>query len=66
MNFSRPHLEINRDWCLRLDQDCVPGRAGCVPAGSVFVVPVEDRLRARSREPTACRCAALWPANEKR
>ncbi len=30
-----------------LKTDCVPGRHGCVLKGSVFAVPVEQRLRER-------------------
>jgi hypothetical protein len=50
MSFSCPHFEPNRDACLRLKTDCVPGRPGCVLAGSVFAVPVEQRLREREEE----------------
>lgn len=50
MNFSCPHLDIDRDACLRLRADCVPGRSGCVLAGAVFAVPVEQRLREREEE----------------
>jgi len=50
MNFSCPHLDIDPDACLRLRTDCVPGRTGCVLAGAVFAVPVEQRLRERAEE----------------
>ena len=50
MSFSCPHFDIDRDWCRRLGTDCVPGRPGCVLAGSVFAVPVEQRLREREAE----------------
>jgi hypothetical protein len=50
MSFSCPHFDIDRDACLRLKTDCVPGRPGCVLAGSCFAVPVEQRLREREEE----------------
>jgi hypothetical protein len=50
MTFSCPHFDIERDACLRLKTDCVPGRPGCVLAGSVFAVPVEQRLKEREDE----------------
>jgi hypothetical protein len=50
MSFSCPHFDINRDWCLRLDKDCVPGRPGCVLSGAVFAVPVEQRIREREEK----------------
>ncbi len=47
-SFSCPHLDMQRDYCVRLDTDCVPGRPGCVLAkNSVFAVPVEERIRAK-------------------
>jgi hypothetical protein len=50
MTFSCPHFDINRDHCLRLKADCVPGRPGCVLAkNSVFAVPVQERLGVPSR-----------------
>ena len=50
MTFSCPHFDVNRDACLLLKTDCVPGRRGCVLAGSTFAVPVEQRLRERAEE----------------
>jgi hypothetical protein len=50
VSFSCPHFHINRDGCLRLNKDCVPGRPGCVLSGSVFAVPVEQRLLEREEE----------------
>ena len=50
MSFACPHFDIDRDACLRLKTDCVPGRKGCVLDGSVFAVPVEQRLRERELE----------------
>jgi hypothetical protein len=52
MTFSCPHFDINRDHCLRLNTDCVPGRRGCVLAkNSVFAVPVAERLAEKPRRP---------------
>lgn len=50
MSFSCPHFDFNRDACLRLKTDCVPGRRGCVLEGSGFAVPVEERLREKEEE----------------
>jgi hypothetical protein len=50
VSFSCPHFDINRNWCLRLDKACVPGRPGCVIKGAVFAVPVEQRIREREEE----------------
>jgi hypothetical protein len=50
VSFSCPHFDINRDHCLRLNTDCVPGRRGCVLDGSTFAVPVEQRLREREED----------------
>jgi hypothetical protein len=50
MSFSCPHFDINRDWCRRLNTDCVPGRRGCVLDGGGFAVPAEQRVRERDEE----------------
>jgi hypothetical protein len=50
MSFSCPHFDPNRDLCLRLDTDCVPGRRGCVLQGATFAVPVAERLRRVAEE----------------
>lgn len=51
MSFSCPHFDPNRDFCLRLNTDCVPGRRGCVLGDkAVFAVPVEERLREKELE----------------
>ncbi|HWA85658.1 MAG TPA: hypothetical protein VG710_05510 [Opitutus sp.] len=50
MSFACPHFDLNREWCLRLNAECVPGRPGCVLVGSTFAVPVEQRLRERAEE----------------
>ena len=50
MSFSCPHFDIDNDSCRRLKTDCVPGRPGCVLAGSVFATPIEERQRAREDE----------------
>ena len=45
-SFSCPNYEMQRDYCLRLQMDCVPGRSGCVLSNSsVCAVPVEERIR---------------------
>ncbi|MGM0381302.1 MAG: hypothetical protein ACQEP7_04895 [bacterium] len=45
-SFSCPHFNFNRDQCMRLDENCVPGRPGCVlENNSNFSVPVEERLK---------------------
>jgi hypothetical protein len=47
-SFSCPHFEMEREYCMRLRTDCVPGRLGCVLSkNSVFAFPVEDRIRAK-------------------
>jgi hypothetical protein len=51
MSFSCPHFDPEKDYCRRLDTDCVPGRPGCVlGSASVFAVPVEERIRAKEEE----------------
>lgn len=49
-SFSCPHLDESCGHCMRLRADCVPGRPGCVLRGSVFLVPAEERLRARDQD----------------
>ena len=49
-SFSCPHFDPERDFCVRLKTDCVPGRPGCVLGASVFHIPVEQRLREREEE----------------
>lgn len=49
MSFACPHFDPDRDACRLLKTDCVPGRRGCVLAGSTFAVPVEERLAERER-----------------
>jgi hypothetical protein len=47
-SFSCPNFDMEREHCLRLQAECVPGRPGCVlRANSVFAVPWEERLRER-------------------
>lgn len=64
MSFSCPHFDIDRDECRLLKTDCVPGRRGCVLAGSVFAVPVEERLRARAEEKRSSPKRFTDPPNE--
>ena len=48
-SFSCPNFDMDRDYCLRLHTDCVPGRPGCVLAkNSVFAVPAEERIREKA------------------
>lgn len=49
MSFACPHFDPDHDACRLLKQDCVPGRRGCVLAGSTFAVPVAERLAERER-----------------
>jgi len=51
MSFACPHFRPDDECCLRLETDCVPGRAGCVLGGkAVFAVPAEQRVREREEE----------------
>ena len=45
-SFSCPHIDFEKDFCLRLKKDCVPGRPGCVLGSNkyVFAVPAEKRI----------------------
>jgi hypothetical protein len=48
-SFSCPHYDMEKDFCLKLRTDCVPGRPGCVLCqNSVFAVPVEQRIREKA------------------
>ncbi len=45
-SFSCPNYEMRREYCLKLQTDCVPGRQGCVLSkNSVFAIPAEERVR---------------------
>ena len=51
MSFSCPHFDVERDYCLLLEADCVAGQPGCVLRHtSVFYVPAEERLKAKASE----------------
>jgi hypothetical protein len=51
ISFSCPHFEMQREYCIKLQTDCVPGRPGCVLSkNSVFAVPVEERIRRKEEE----------------
>lgn len=50
MSFACPHFDMARDYCLRLKTDCIPGRRGCVLAGSEFAVPPEVRVQEKAEE----------------
>ncbi len=44
-SFGCPHYDWDREHCMRMNKDCVPGRAGCVLSkNSVFLFPVEERV----------------------
>ena len=49
-SFTCPHLDLENDYCLRLKTDCVPERTGCVLRNDEFLIPAEDRLRAKEEE----------------
>jgi hypothetical protein len=45
-SFSCPNFDMQREYCMKLRTDGVPGRPGCVLSGnSVFAVPAEERIR---------------------
>jgi hypothetical protein len=45
-SFSCPHLDIEKDFCILLSVDCVPGRKGCVLKRKFqFAFPVEERIK---------------------
>ena len=51
MSFCCPHFDIERDYCLLLEADCVAGQPGCVlRKTSVFYIPAEERLEAKEIE----------------
>lgn len=51
MSFSCPHFDVEKDYCLLLETDCVAGQPGCVLRHtSVFYVPAEERLKAKAGE----------------
>lgn len=59
MSFACPHFDLEKDYCLALRADCVPGRPGCVlRSNSSFYVPVEQRLKERETPPTSPKPAA--------
>lgn len=61
-SFSCPNFDMERDYCMRLRTDCVPGRPGCVLAkNSAFAVPVEERIR----EKEAKRRASARPGDSQ-
>jgi hypothetical protein len=65
MSFSCPHFDINRDTCIRLKCECVPGRPGCVLAkNSGFAVPVEERL-GKEKKPKASKSGGATPTSRQ-
>ncbi len=66
MSFACPHFDVAKDYCLRLDAECVPGRPGCVLRNnSVFYVPVEERLE-QSQTPVHKHPAPVPDSNSDR
>jgi hypothetical protein len=58
MSFFCPHFDHATDACAKLRCECIPGRPGCVLRGKVtFLVPPEERVRARSRKAKTPRAA---------
>ncbi len=50
-SFSCPHLQMEEDFCMRVQAECVPGRPGCVLRhNSVFAIPWEQRLEEKLQE----------------
>ncbi len=50
-SFCCPHFQMETDFCMRTQADCVPGRPGCVLRNnSVFAIPVEQRLKEKEAE----------------
>lgn len=44
-SFSCPHLNTEKDFCIKLDVDCVPGRKGCVLTRKFqFAFPAKERI----------------------
>ena len=45
-SFSCPHVNTKKDFCIKLDVDCVPGRKGCVLTRKFqFAFPAEERIK---------------------
>jgi len=50
-SFSCPHLDSEKDFCIKLNVDCVPGRKGCVLTRKFqFAVPAKERIKIRQRQ----------------
>lgn len=50
-SFSCPYLDSEKDNCIRLKEDCVPGRKGCVLIGKVeFAVSAEERIKKKKEQ----------------
>ena len=51
MSFSCAHIDLDTEFCRRLQCACVPGRRGCVLRGKVtFAIPAEKRIAMLERE----------------
>jgi hypothetical protein len=54
-SFSCPHFDMEKEYCMKLRADCVPGRPGCVLRhNSEFAVPWEQRLREKTLPVAPC------------
>jgi hypothetical protein len=46
MTFYCKNFDCNRNCCMKLNADCIPGRPGCVLEGKVkFSEEIEERLK---------------------
>ena len=51
MSFFCPHFDQTKDFCVKLNAECIPGRPGCVLRGKVtFLVPADERVKKRGRK----------------
>lgn len=54
MTFSCPHFQMEDDFCMKIQTDCVPGRPGCVLRhNSVLAIPARQRLKEKEQEKRA-------------
>ena len=45
-SFSCPHLDSEKDFCIKLNVVCVPGRKGCVLTKKFqFAIPADERVK---------------------
>jgi hypothetical protein len=51
MTFSCKNFDFNKEDCMKLKTECIPGRRGCVLAGKVkFSEDIEKRLEELEKE----------------